>query len=104
MNNALEVDGWLIGTGRRLMDLTVIECLNYVYAQLTANADADGRRKIDLALAGLIGEHGGEIVDDPDLPASMQGREAPSWWNGDHDPFAEQHELGGTDTKFHGVM
>jgi len=86
------------------MDLTVIECLNYVYAQLTANTDVDGRRKIDLALAGRLGEHGGEIVDDPDLPASMQGREAPSWWNGDHDPFADQHELGSTDTQFHGVM
>lgn len=86
------------------MDLTVIECLNFVYARLVENADAAGRRKIDLALSGRLGEHGGEIVDDPDLPASMQGKEAPSWWNGDHDPFSEQHELGSTDTRFHGVM
>ena len=85
------------------MDLTVMEMLNFVYARLVEEADADHRRKIDLALAGRLGEHGGEIVDDPDLPAAMQGMEAPSWWTGDHDPFADQHTFGNIDTSFHGV-
>lgn len=80
-----------------------MEALNFVYAHLVENTDAEGRRKIDLSLAGRLGEHGGEIVDDPDLPASMQGMEAPSWWTGDHDPFADQHQLGNTDTRFHGT-
>lgn len=99
----MEVDGWLIGRGRRLADLSALEMLNFVYARLTENADSEHRRKIDLALAGRIGEHGGEIVDDPDLPASMQGMEAPSWWNGDHDPFADTHSLGNTNTQFYGT-
>lgn len=86
-----------------MLDLSALEMLNYVYARLVENTDADGRRKIDLALAGRLGEHGGEIVDDPDLPAAMQGKEAPSWWNSDHDPFADQHQLGNTNATFHGV-
>jgi hypothetical protein len=79
----------------------MLELLNFAYAQLVSYADEEGRKKIDLALEGRIGEHGGELVDDPDLPESMQGMEAPSWWNSDHDPFAEQHQLGGTDASFH---
>lgn len=75
--------------------------LNLTYARLVEFADEDGRKRIDLALAGRLGESGGEIVDDPDLPESMQGVEAPSWWNSDHDPFAEQHQLGSTDAAFH---
>jgi hypothetical protein len=80
-----------------------MEMLNAVYARMMENADAEGRRRIDLALAGRLGEHGGEIVDDPDLPAAMQGMEAPSWWNGDHDAFADTLQLGGTDATFHAV-
>ena len=36
------------------------------------------------------------VVDyrnDPDMPESMQGMEAPSWWNSDHDPWRETHQL-----------
>jgi hypothetical protein len=78
--------------------------LNLTLACLLEWADADGRKKIELALEGRLGEHGGEIVDDPDLPASMQGLEAPSWWNSDDDPFADQHQFSSLDTSFHGVM
>lgn len=91
--HAVEIDGLLVERGRRLADLGLIEMLNFTYAVLVKDADAEGRRKVDLALQGKIGEGGGEIVDDPALPASMQGREAPSWWNGDHDPFADTHSI-----------
>jgi hypothetical protein len=97
------MDGLLVKQGRRLAELTLIEMLNLTLACLLEWADADGRRKIELALEGRLGEHGGEIVDDPDLPASMQGVEAPSWWNSDHDPFADQHQWSDLDTSFYGV-
>lgn len=82
-------------TGRRLADpdLSSVALLNYVLAHLLSQADADGRRRIQLALAGRLGEGGGEIIDDPDLPEHMQGMEAPTWWNSDHDPLADQHQL-----------
>lgn len=67
--------------------------LNLAYYLLVEHADEDGRRKVDLALEGKIGEGGGEIIDDPALPESLQGVEAPSWWRGDRDPFADQHTI-----------
>lgn len=76
--------------------------LNYAYWYLVKDAEEEQRRRIDMALEGRLGESGGEIVDDPALPASMQGKEAPVWWNGDHDAFANQHELSGSDASFHG--
>lgn len=93
----------LIKGGRRLLELSAIEMLNLAYAMLVSDSDDEHRKRIDLALAGKIGESGGEIVADPDLPDEMQGLEAPSWWNSDHDPFADQHQLGSTDASFHGV-
>lgn len=68
--------------------------LDFTYYYLVKDADAEGRRKVDLAMAGRLGESGGEIVDDPDLPASLQGKEAPSWWSSEHDALADQHDLG----------
>lgn len=100
--NADEVDGLLVKQGRRLADLSLIEALNFVLAHLLENADQEGRRKIGLALAGRLGAGGGEIISDPDLPESMQGMEAPSWWNSDHDPFAAQHTFSGGSTSFFG--
>lgn len=78
--------------------------LNFTYWYMVKDADADQRRRIELALVGKLGESGGEIIDDPDLPESMQGVEAPAWWNSDHDPFADQHQLSGSDASFHGVV
>ena len=92
-SNAFEIDGILVGQGRRMLDLTMTELLNFAYSLLVKDADSEGRRKVDLGLAGKLGESGGELVDDPDLPESMQGREAPAWWNGDHDPFADTHSI-----------
>lgn len=83
--------------------LSLTEMLSYAYWYMIKDLDSDQRRRIELALQGRIGESGGEIVDDPDLPASLQGKEAPSWWSSDFDPFADQHELSGSDASFHGV-
>lgn len=69
--------------------------LNFTYWYLVKDLDAEQRKKIDLALANRLGENGGEIVDDPDLPENLQGKEAPSWWSGDHDPFADQQDIPG---------
>lgn len=75
------------------MDLSAVEVLDYSYYLLTKDRDQATRRKIELMLMGRLGEHGGELIDDPSLPASMQGMEAPSWWNSDHDPWADTHRL-----------
>jgi hypothetical protein len=87
-----------------LATIGLVELLNFAYARLMENADEDDRKRIDMTLAGRIGEGGGEIVDDPDLPDEMQGLEAPSWWNSDHDPFSDQLNLGGTNASFHGQV
>ena len=92
-HRAAELNGYLIPTGKRLIDLSAVELCDYSYSLLVKDRDSEGRRKIELMLVGKIGERGGEIVDDPLLPASMQGMEAPAWWTGDHDPFADQHTL-----------
>lgn len=84
------------------MSLSLHALLNFVYYYLVKDADADGRRKIDLALAGRLGESGGEIIDDPDLPEGLQGKEAPSWWNSDYDAFEDQHDLSGSDADLYG--
>lgn len=99
--NLHELDGALIGSGHRLAGMGMVALLNFAYGRLLEFADDEGRKRIELALEGRLGENGGEIVDDPDLPAEMQGLEAPSWWNSDHDPFADQHQLSGTDAQFH---
>lgn len=84
----------LVGPGRRLLDLSAVELLNFVYAKIMDGRDQEARDKVNAALEGRLGESGGIKVDDPDLPASLQGMEAPSWWANDHDPFAEQHTIG----------
>lgn len=33
------------------------------------------------------------VVNDSDLPDSMQGKQAPSWWDPAHDPFEDQQAL-----------
>jgi hypothetical protein len=84
-----------------LWRLSLHELLDFAYYYLVKDTDADGRRRVDLYIAGRLGESGGEIVDDPDLPEALQGKEAPSWWRADDDPFADQHDLSGTDTSLH---
>ena len=86
------------------MKMGSMEMLNYVYYYMVKDAEPEQRRKIDLALAGKLGSNGGEIIDDPDLPASIQGMEAPAWWNSDHDALADQHQLTGSDASFYGAM
>lgn len=82
--------------------MSLIELLNFTYYYLVKDVDAEGRRKIELAMAGRLGESGGEIIDDPDLPEGLQGKEAPAWWSSEHNPFSDQHDLAGSDASFHG--
>lgn len=76
-----------------MTNVSVLELLNFVYANLMEWSDQESRKKINAALEGRLGESGGEVVSDPTLPESMQGMEAPSWWSSDSDPFADQHTL-----------
>jgi len=80
---APQLDGKLVMHGRRLVDLSFLELLNYTYSQVVEYADSKGRQRIDAMLEGRLGEGGGILVDDPDLPPSMQGKEAPDWWDDD---------------------
>lgn len=84
--NALELDGRL-APHRRLLDMSIVEMLNYTYAFLLNEKDPDQRKHIKAALDGRLGASGGVVVDDPTLPEALQGQEAPSWWSED-DPFA----------------
>ena len=93
------MDGKFIKSGRRIAKVTILELLNFVYADLLEWSDKDGRKKIDAALEGRLGESGGITIDDPTLPESLQGQEAPSWWTDDQDPFAEQHTLSNVVTR-----
>jgi len=76
-----------------MVDLTIQELMSFVYAMLVEGADAKGRKKIDALFAGRLGSGGGIIVDDPDLPESLQGQEAPSWWDDDPNPLADVHTI-----------
>lgn len=75
------------------MRLSALELLNFVYSSLMSDTDHEGRLRINAALEGRIGEGGGIVIDDPSMPAALQGQEAPSWWRDDEDPFANQHTI-----------
>ena len=45
---------------------------------MVAGLDAEHRKKLDYALR----RDSAVVIDDPDLPASMQGLRPPSWWKG----------------------
>lgn len=95
LNNHAELDGYLALTGSpRLNSLPYDRALNLVYQHLTKDTDMKGRKYLDDALAGRIGSAGGLIIDDPKLPASLQGKEAPSWFSENHDPYAEAKRVG----------
>lgn len=91
--NLNELDGLLI-PHQRLLRLSAHEALNFAYAHLVDGADHETRLKIDAALSGNLGEGGGQIVNDPDLPDAMQGMEAPAWWSSDEDPFQDTFTVG----------
>lgn len=64
------------GFRRRLRDLTADEMLSWAYMVMVENLDYKARRKLDLALL----PEAAKILDDPDLPESLQGRRVPDWW------------------------
>lgn len=95
LNNHAELDGYLALSGSaRLNSLPYDRALNLVYHHLTKDADSEAREKLDQALAGRIGASGGLIIDDERLPAALQGREAPAWFNERHDPYANAKRVG----------
>lgn len=87
----------MILTGRRLSDLTAAELCNFVYYDMvTKITDPEQRTKFEAAIRGQLGARGGYIINDPLLPESMQGREAPTWWDPKHDPLSDQQRLTNT--------
>lgn len=89
VTHALELDGSLVPQ-TRLLNLNCIEILNYGFAFLMEGLDARQRAHIMASLEGRVGPGGGILVDDPDLPAELQGREAPSWWSeSPENPFSD---------------
>ena len=77
------------GSGLRLATIDSLGLLDYAYSELIEGADAEHKLRIDATLLGRIGENGGFIIDDPELPAALQGKEAPSWWN----PYEKAFEM-----------
>ena len=95
LNNHAELDGYLALTGGpRLNSLPFDRALNIVYQHLVKGSDPKGRKYLDDALLGRIGASGGLIIDDPRLPASLQGKEAPTWFSENHDPYANAKRVG----------
>ncbi len=87
----------MILSGRRLSDLTAVELCSVVYYDMvTKITDPAQRNKFEAAIRGQLGARGGYIIDDPTLPESMQGLEAPTWWDPKHDPLADQQTLRNT--------
>lgn len=62
------------------MDLDAGELLSWGYSVMVANLDTEHRRKFDHALR----PDAAVVIDDPELPVSMQGLRPPSWWDGDN--------------------
>lgn len=92
-----ELDGilWKV-RGARIHTASASELMAYTYAEFIARfPDTESRNRAEAWLRGKLGAKGGYIIDDPALPESMQGKEAPSWWTPDHDPFKNQQRVPG---------
>lgn len=95
LNNHAELDGYLALSGSaRLNSLPFDRALNLVYQHLVKDADSKQRKHLDDALSGRIGAAGGLIIEDDRLPASLQGREAPSWFDENHNPYKNAKRVG----------
>lgn len=88
VTSAAEWDGKLVKIGRRLLSTPIMELLNFVWADVFEGLDGKQRRHLLASFEGRVGPDGGILVDDPDLPAEMQGMEAPAWWDADYDPMS----------------
>ncbi len=77
--HAVELDGRLVEQGRRLADLDAGELLSWGYYVMVSGMDAEHRAKLDYALR----PDAAVVINDPELPASMQGLRPPAWWKGD---------------------
>lgn len=87
----VRLHGRLVPYRIRLHELCALDLLAYAYDQLMAGATSvDDQNRVEAWLRGKLGPGGGYIVDDPDMPESMRGVEAPRWWVPDEDPFANQ--------------
>jgi len=80
-------------SGRRLLDVPIGELLSIVWYEIYSNADPRMQRKLNLFVLGRLGPDGGEIVDDPNMPSSLRGREAPEGWADTEDPFSDGWNL-----------
>lgn len=90
----VRLHGRLVPSGVKLHDLNCVDLLAYAYDQLMAGVQSvDDQNRVEAWLRGKLGPGGGYIVDDPDMPVSMQGIEAPKWWVPDDDPFANQMKV-----------
>lgn len=91
----VELDGSLVASGRRLLDLSSSEILAYVWAWLLDGRDAASRKRLIDTIMGRVGSSGGAIVQDEAAPERLRGREAPEWWGSDDDPHFEPFPMGG---------
>lgn len=57
-------------------------------ALLEAGLAATASEAVDMVTEALR-----PVVNDPDLPASMQGQPLPPWWDSSDDPFEDQHVI-----------
>lgn len=90
MHNAFELNGRSLRyTGQRLLQLKAIDLLSWTFAEVMDGRDADQRKMIMAYMHGKTGEHGGIIAEDERLPEDLQGKEMPSWYSEEYDPFSK---------------
>ncbi len=88
--NYLELDGLLVPSGRRFLDLSASEILSFTWSWLVAGRDAESRRKLVEMMTGDRDPEGRPIVDDDDAPDALRGRAVPDWWGDVDDPHFAQ--------------
>lgn len=89
MQNAFELNGRsLRQNNTRLLSRNALDLLSWAYSEIMDGRDPKSRKEILAHMHGRIGEHGGIIAEDERLPEDLKGREMPSWYDEDYDPFS----------------
>lgn len=90
MQNAFELNGRsLRQTDKRLLSRNALDLLSWTFSEVMDGRDSKQRKEILAHMHGRIGEHGGIIAENEHLPEDLQGKEMPSWYDEDYDPFSK---------------
>ena len=86
VSNYVELDGLLVPSGRRLLDLSSEELLSYGYSWLVRNLNSEERSRAHAMMLGEMSADGRVRLDDPLAPEELQGQFVPSFWTDEPSP------------------